>query len=285
MTQLLSVKNLNKRFPNFQLKNINVELDGGLVLGLIGENGAGKTTFLKCILNMMHIDSGEVLIFGQNMSNTEKDVKKELGVVFEQCPFGDHIEIKDVADIIKRMHPKFNEAKFYDYTEHFGLPRKQKIKTFSKGMKMKLSIVTALACDPRLLILDEPTSGLDPVVRGEILDIFSDFVSDEEHGIIFSSHITSDIEQIADYVVYIDHGQIVFNKEKDEIRDNFAIVKMTAEQFSHFDPQLCLGYEKSQFGVEALVENKSDIQEAYPELIFERVNLDQIMRYHSKGGK
>lgn len=285
MTQLLSVKNLTKRFPNFELRNINLELEGGYVLGLIGENGAGKTTFLKCILNMLHIDQGEVMVLGKNTQNADKDIKKDLGVVFEQCPFGDHIEIKDVADIIKKIHPNFDEAKFYDYIQHFNLPRKQKIKTFSKGMKMKLSIVTALACQPKLLILDEPTSGLDPVVRGEILDIFSDFVSDEEHGIIFSSHITSDIEQIADYVVYIDHGEIVFNKEKDEIRDHFAIVKMTADQFNHFDLQLCLGYEKNQFGVEALVENKYEIQEAYPELVFEHVNLDQIMRFHSKGGK
>ncbi len=284
MAKLLSVKNLNKHFPNFELKNINLELEGGFVLGVIGENGAGKTTLLKCILNMLHIDSGEIFVLGKNLHQHDKEIKKEVGVVFEQCPFGDHVEIKDAVSILKRIHPNFNEVKFYDYVEHFKLPRNQKIKTFSKGMKMKLSIITALSYEPKLLILDEPTSGLDPVVRGEILNLFSDFVSDDEHGVIFSSHITSDIEQIADYIVYMNHGEIIFNKERDDIHDNFAIMKMSIEEFEHFDVSLCLGYEKNRFGVEVLIENKSEFQEAYPEFVFERATLDQIMRFYSKGG-
>ena len=225
MENILEVKNLNKRYKEFELKNINLSLPHGMIMGLIGENGAGKTTTIKSILNLIRIDSGEIKIFGLDLGKDEKEIKENVGVVLDDSFLSEYLTGKDINKIMKKIYKNWDEELFFKYLKEFNLPIDKISKEFSSGMKMKLKIAVALSHKPKLLILDEPTSGLDPVARNEILDIFQDFIENGENSILVSSHITSDLEHVADYITFINNGEIVMCKDKDELLEKYGIVK------------------------------------------------------------
>ena len=230
MDNIIKVNNLTKTYDNFKLDNITLEIKKGSIIGLIGENGAGKTTLIKLLLGLIKKDKGDILLFNKTLNSK---VKEDIGVVLDDSFFPEVIKVKDVNPVMKNIYKSWDEKLFFKYLKDFSLNENMLIKNLSKGLKKKLEIITALSHHPKLLILDEPTSGLDPVVRKEILDIFLDFIENGENSILFSSHITSDIESIADYIIFIDNGKLVFDKEKDDILDNYGIgvMIMTLRRF------------------------------------------------------
>ena len=228
------VKNLCKEFEDFMLDHVSFQVPKGRIVGFIGENGAGKSTTIKLILNELKKDSGEIEIFGADYADSS--VKEDIGVVFDECNFHEIFTADNIEKILSKVYKSWDSSLYRQYLKRFKLPANKPIGSFSKGMKMKLSIISAMAHKPKLLILDEATTGLDPVVRDEILDLFLEFIQDEEHSIFFSSHITSDIQKIADYVILIHQGKIIFEEQKDDLVYNYGIIRCRREQFSSIDP-------------------------------------------------
>ncbi len=283
MENVLEIKNLCKKYNGFELKNINMELPKGMIMGLIGENGAGKTTTIKAILNIINKDSGQVKIFGMDVE--QKEVKKDIGVVLDDSFLSEYLTPKDINKIMKNFYIGWNEELYFKYIEKFKLPINKISKDYSSGMKMKLKIAAALAHSPKLLILDEPTSGLDPVARNEILDIFQDFIQDEEHSILVSSHITSDLEHIADYITFINNGEIVFTKPKDELLEEYGIVKCNEKEFETFNKNDYIKFKKSKYEYEVLIENKYEFKKKYNVQVIDKPTIEDIMLIYIKGEK
>ena len=283
MTNCIEIKGLCKSYGDFALNNINLTLPGGSILGLIGENGAGKTTTIKCILNLIHRDAGEITLLGYDNIREERLAKQDIGLVLDECFFSDALRPLDLDKILAPAYREWDRKLFRSYLDKFGLPEKKLIKEFSRGMKMKLSLSAALAHHPRLLILDEATAGLDPVVRDEILDEFLGFIQDEDHAILMSSHITSDLEKVADYIAYIHQGQVVLSDAKDNILDSYGRVGCTAAQLENIDPRDVLHTRKGAFGAEALVKDRAAFARKYPMLLVERTTLEDIMLFVGKG--
>lgn len=285
MENILEITNLNKKYDGFELKNVNITLPKGTIMGLIGENGAGKSTTIKSILNIINSDSGEVRIFEKDNKKYEKEIKEDIGVVLDDSFLSDYLTPNDINKIMKNIYKKWDEKLYFKYIEDFKLPKNKMAKEFSTGMKMKLKIVTSFSHHPKLLILDEPTAGLDPVARTEILDIFQDFIQDEEHGIFVSSHITSDLEHIADYITFISNGEILFTKTRDELLDNYGIVKCSDEEFRKIDKNDYVKYKKNKYEYDVLVENKFDFKKKYDIEIIDKPSIDDIMVIYIKGEK
>ena len=283
MKNCIEIKGLCKSYGDFSLNNIDLTLPGGSILGLIGENGAGKTTTIKCILNLIRRDAGEITVLGHDNIREEKSAKQDIGLVLDECFFHDTLRPRDVGKILAPAYKNWDEALYRDYLDKFGLPEKKLIKEFSRGMKMKLSLSAALAHRPKLLILDEATAGLDPVVRDEILDEFLGFIQDEEHAILMSSHITSDLEKVADYIAYIHQGEVVLSDSKDNILDSYGRVACTAGQLEAIDPHDILHTRRGSFGCEALVKDRTAFARKYPMLLVERTTLEDIMLFVGKG--
>lgn len=283
MTNCIEIKGLCKSYGDFALKDIDLKLPGGSILGLIGENGAGKTTTIKCVLNLIRRDAGEITLLGYDNIGEEDLAKQDVGVVLDECFFHDTLRPRDVGKVLAPAYKNWDEALFREYLDKFGLPEKKFIKEFSRGMKMKLSLSAALAHHPKLLILDEATAGLDPVVRDEILDEFLGFIQDEDHAILMSSHITSDLEKVADYIAYIHQGQVVLSDAKDNILDSYGRVGCTAAQLESIAPHDVLRTRKGAFGCEALVQDRSAFARKYPMLMVERTTLEDIMLFVGKG--
>ena len=283
MTNCIEIKGLCKSYGDFSLKNIDLTLPGGSILGLIGENGAGKTTTIKCILNLIRRDAGEITLLGYDNISEERLAKQNIGLVLDECFFHDTLRPLDVGRVLAPAYKNWDQALFRDYLDKFSLPEKKLIKDFSRGMKMKLSLSAALAHRPKLLILDEATAGLDPVVRDEILDEFLGFISDEDHAILMSSHITSDLEKVADYIAYIHQGQVVLSDSKDAILDSYGRVGCTAAQLEAIAPGDVLRVRKGSFGCEALVKDRAAFARKYPMLLAERTTLEDIMLFVGKG--
>lgn len=284
MENNLQISNLSKHYKDFSLKNISFDLPCGAIMGLIGENGAGKTTTIKAILNMIKIDGGQILIFGKDHIAGEQKIKEQVGIVLDKGFFYEEINPEEICLIMLKTVKAFDKAKFYEYLKLFELPSKP-IKSFSRGMLVKLKIAIALSRPARLLILDEPTSGLDPVVRTEILDLLQEFVQDEEKSILISSHITSDLEQIADYISYINNGELVFCQNKDSLLEQYGILRCDQSELSLIDKSLIVGTRKNQFNIEALIKNKAAIKRAYPKLTVDKATIDEIMLYHVRRDK
>ena len=283
MTNCIEVRGLCKSYGDFALKDVDLTLPGGSILGLIGENGAGKTTVIKCILNLIHRDAGTIRLLGYDNVKEERLAKEDVGIVLDECFFHDNLRPRDVGRILAPSFHTWDEALFRNYLDKFGLPEKKLIKEFSRGMKMKLSLSAALAQRPKLLILDEATAGLDPVVRDEILDEFLGFIRDEDHAVLMSSHITSDLEKVADYIAYIHQGQVVLSDSKDNILDSYGRVGCTAAQLAAIAPQDVLRTRRGAFGCEALVQDRAAFARKYPELMVERTTLEDIMLFVGKG--
>lgn len=285
MENVLEVRNLSKKYNGFELKNINLELPKGMIMGLIGENGAGKSTTIKSILNIIDRDCGEIKIFNLDNKENEKRVKEEIGVVLDDSFLSDYLNPVDINKIMKNIYINWDENLYFKYIEEFKLPKNKMTKEYSSGMKMKLKIAMALSHHPKLLILDEPTSGLDPVARNEILDIFQDFIQDEENSILVSSHITSDLERVADYITFINNGEIVITKPKDELIENYGIVKCTEEEFKKIDKKDFIKYKKNRYEYDILVEDKVSFKQKYDIEIIDKPTIDEIMVIYIKGEK
>ncbi|MDU5275505.1 MAG: ABC transporter ATP-binding protein [Peptoniphilus lacydonensis] len=276
----IEIKNLNKEFKDFELNIENLKIPKGAVIGLIGENGAGKTTFLKCILDLYKYD-GEIKIFGEKV---HKESFEEIGAVLSNSFFSDNFKVKDVVDILKVAYKNFDEKMFYDCVNRFKMPKNKKLKELSTGNLMKLKIISAICHKPDLLILDEPTSGLDPVIRDEIIEFLFDYIRNDDRTILFSSHILSDIEKIADYIIYIRDGEIIFYDEKDTLIENYGILKTTEENLEDYG-DFILRTRKNKYSTEALIKNVDVFKEFYPNEIVDRVNVEDIMIFLSRGAK
>lgn len=224
----LEVKNLSKNYHNFKLDNISFTLKDGSIMGFVGANGAGKSTTIKAILNLINIDSGEILFNGKSLSPT---LKNDIGVVFDECYFYGDLNVLDIEKIHAKMYKNWDSKRYFEYIDIFELPKKESFETFSKGMKMKLNIVIALSHNPKLLILDEATTGLDPIVRNQILDVFSKFVENGENSILMSSHIVSDLERLCDSITYIDKGKLLFSMDRDELLSKYDCIKCDDKDF------------------------------------------------------
>ena len=285
MENNLEVKNLCKKYNGFELKDINLELPKGMIMGLIGENGAGKTTTITAILNMINRDSGKIAIFGLDNIKDGKQIKEDIGVVLDDSFLSEYLNPIDINKIMKNIYKNWDEKLYFKYIEDFKLPKDKMSKEYSSGMKMKLKIAVALSHNPKLLILDEPTSGLDPVARNEILDIFQDFIQDEEKSILVSSHITSDLEHIADYITFINNGEIVLTKTRDELLENYGIVKCSADDFEEIDKNDFVKYKKNRYEYEILVEDKFEFKRKYKFEIIDKPTIEDIMLIYIKGEK
>ena len=251
MANAIEIKNLKKTYGDFTLSIDSLEIPCGCIMGLVGSNGAGKSTMIKSILDLIKTDSGEITING--VSNRLESAREDVGVVFDEIKFSQVFTASDVRLVLKGVYRNWDDALWNQYMEQFKLPLKKKIKEFSRGMKMKLSLAVALAHHPKLLILDEATSGIDPVVRDEILDLFLEFIQDEQHTILASSHIISDLEKAADYVTFINNGRIVFCEEKDTLMDKYRIVKCGNEELDAINADDIVGKRTNTFGAELLM--------------------------------
>lgn len=277
MENILELEGLSKSYDDFTLKNVDFNLPKGSIMGLVGENGAGKTTIIKLILNLIKKESGSIKVFDLDNIENEQHIKEKIGVVLDESYFHDNLKAKDINLIMSNIYSNWDKNVFFYYVKKFRLPMDKIVKEFSKGMKMKLSIAVALSHDPQFLILDEPTSGLDPIVRSEILDIFLDFIQDEEKSILFSTHITSDLDKIADYITFIHEGEIIFSETKDDMINDFGIIKCGKDDFYKIDKMDIVGYRRSQFSYEVLINNKRQNRIKYNTFIIDSVNLEEIM--------
>ena len=282
MTNSIEIRGLCKSYGDFALDRVDLTLPGGAIMGLIGENGAGKTTTIKCILNLIRRDAGEITLMGHDNRAEERLAKAEIGVVMDECFFHDTLRPRDIDRILAPVYSHWDSALFSSYLDKFRLPEKKFVKEFSRGMKMKLSLAAALAHRPRLLILDEATAGLDPVVRDEILDEFLGFICDEDHAILLSSHITSDLEKVADYITYLHQGRVVLSEAKDVILDSYGRAAGTADQLARVDPADLVRVRRGSFGWEGLVADRAAFQRKYRDLLVEKTTLEDIMLFIGK---
>lgn len=283
MTNSIEINGLNKAYPGFALQDVSLTLPGGAIMGLIGENGAGKTTIIKCILNLIGRDSGRIKLMGWDNIREERLAKQDVGMVLDECFFHDTLRARDVGAILAPVYRDWNAQMFGDYLDKFKLPEKKFVKEYSRGMKMKLSLAAALAHRPRLLVLDEATAGLDPVVRDEILDEFLGFIRDEEHSILISSHITSDLEKVADYITYLHQGRVVLSDSKDEILLRYGRLGCSQSELESVDREDLIRVRRGSFGCEALVADRAAFQRKYPGLMVDPVGLEDIMLFVGKG--
>ena len=283
MESALHVDNVTKDYGQFTLKNVSFDLPKGSIMGLVGENGAGKTTILKLILNLIKKDEGAITVLGLDHIKDEQRIKEQIGIVFDESHFHGNLTIHDVAKIHRRMYRKWDEQQFSMYVKKLKLPEAKIIKEFSKGMKMKLSIAVALSHHPKLLLLDEATSGLDPIVRDEILDLFLDFIQDEECSILFSSHITSDLEKVADYITFIHNGELVFSESKDDLLYHYGILKCGKKEFESVDQSDVMAFRSGQFGYEALVRDKEKMKRKYRDMIIDPISIEEMMVLFVRG--
>lgn len=285
MNSALILKNVNKKYEksNFAIKDISFSVPEGSIVGFIGENGAGKSTTMNCILNVIRRDSGTIEIFGREMTDEDIDIRENIGVVYDSNNFPEYLTAKQLADILGRIYSKWDDFCFEQFLRRFGLPESQKIKSYSRGMSMKLAIAVALSHDSKLLILDEATSGLDPIMRDEILDVLLEFVKQENHSILLSSHITSDLEKIADYIVFIHNGEIILNKTKDELIYEYGVIRCSENDFYNILPEDILSSMKKDYQIDVLIKNKKLMEKKYKNLIIDSVSLDEIMLLLAKG--
>lgn len=274
----LQIDNLTKHYKNFTLNNVSFNIPEGTIMGLIGENGAGKSTIINLITGAAVMDSGQISIYGKLSDKLSKDEKAEIGTVISGCGFPEELTASDVNNIMKSVYKQWDSKKFFEYIERFSLYKKSRIKTYSTGMKVKLEIAIALSHNARLLILDEVTNGLDPSARMEILDMLLDFIQDEKRAVLISSHIIGDLEKICDYITFIHKGKIVFSENKDDILDKYAVINVDGKKMKELDDKAVISVSRTNFSEKALV-----YREAIP-LGFEteKTSIEDIMLYYIK---
>lgn len=277
MEYILEVNHLEKRYDKFHLKDISFSLPYGTIMGFVGENGAGKTTTMGCILQTLKKDAGTVKIFGKELQKEDRAPLEEIGVVYDAENFPPGLTPKQLSKVMDDIYSNWDDRVFFEYLKQFQLDENKKIKTFSKGMGMKLGIAAALAHKPKLLILDEATSGLDPVVRDEMLDVFLDFVQEEDHAVFLSSHITTDLEKVADYITFIHNGTIILTASKDDLMYRYGVLRCTGEQFQIIEKEDILAYRKRDYQIDVLVENLEEVKRKYGNVVADHVSIDDIL--------
>lgn len=285
MENILELQQVSKTFSrsNFALDKISFSLPYGAIGGFVGENGAGKTTTIGCILNTIHKDSGTIKLFGREMQDADTDIREKIGVVYDGDNFPGFWTAKRLSQVMEGIYAQWDEGLFQKYLADFHLPPRQKIKDYSKGMTMKLAIAAALSHHPQLLILDEATSGLDPVMRDEMLDVFLEFVQEEDHSILLSSHITSDLEKIADYITFIHNGKLIMTVSKNDLVYNYAVMRCKESQFLALDPSDMIAFRKRDFQIDVLVSDGKKAQRKYKDVVVDHVSVDEIMLLLVKG--
>ena len=276
---MIEIIGLNKSYTKseFKLKDVNFTLPTGEIMGFIGENGAGKTTTLNCILGTLIKDSGNIKLFGIDATDENSYLRDDIGVVFDVESFGTRMTPKKIANVMRTVYNNWDDDLYQDYLTSFKLPYKARIATFSRGMTMKLALAVALSHHPKLLILDEATGGLDPVARDEILDIILDFVNDGKKSVLFSSHITSDLEKIADSITFIHDGEIILSKAKDELTHEYGILRCPKSKFGDLDKHDIIAYKEREFQVDVLVHNKIVVAKKHKEIVMDKATIEEIM--------
>ena len=269
MTNAIKISGLNKTFGSFSLRDIDLEIPRGYIVGMIGENGAGKSTLIKCITGAVIPDSGTVDIPGGD--------RGDIGIVFDDCHLPMNLNIEQIGRIMRDMFPSWDQDTFDRLVLGYGLDRDKKLSTFSRGMKMKMQVAVALSHDPGTLILDEPTAGMDPAARDEFLDLIMEYIQDEEHTVLISSHITTDLERIADYIVFMHKGRLILSDEKDSILERYGLVRCGKDAYDTLDRDSIVTSRTSDMGVTALTTDKQGMREAYPELVVDDATLDDIL--------
>lgn len=285
MEYVLEVNNLTKEYKDFKLDDISLKIPKGSVVGLIGENGAGKSTFINSILNINEPEKGEVKIFNKNINEHEKDIKEDIAVIFDKSHYSEYMNAKLIGKMLSKIYKNWDNEKYYSLLENFDLPVNKKIKKFSKGMKMKLEFALALSHNPKFLILDESTSGLDPVFRDEILELLRSYTENEENSILISSHITSDLDKISDYIAFIHEGRLQFIKEYEDIHDNYGVLSCKKDFFDSLNPDDIVFYRKEAFSYKVLVKNRMELMNIYKDLIIENASVEDVMLFYIKGEK
>lgn len=278
----LELRGLNKDFGTFKLENINLKLPEGYVLGYIGQNGAGKTTTIKLIMEELKRDSGEIKVFGIPYKGNEVNYKKLIGYIPDECYFPGSFTVRDVANKIMCFYDSFNQEKFKSLVYKWNLPYDKKIKGFSKGMKLKLMFISVISRDTKLLVLDEPTSGLDPIIRDEVLELIQDYISDGKKSVLFSTHIMSDLEKIADYLYFINKGKIVFNNTKDNILEGYLLVKGGNNDLTPELKGKLIGYKQSNIGFEGII-NSNEVKRIKEGLLIEKPSIEEIIIFYING--
>ncbi|MCM3650939.1 ABC transporter ATP-binding protein [Metabacillus litoralis] len=281
MENLVELRNVMKNRSNFTLNNINLDIKSGFITGLIGPNGAGKTSLIRCMMNLMHIDSGEITLFGKTHFEATNEIKQKIGFVYDENCFYEDLSVEQNKKIVSMFYNQWEDSVFYSYLERFQVPKDKKIKQLSKGMKMKFSLAIALSHHPQLIIMDEPTSGLDPIFRREFLDILLDVVQDERKAIFFSTHMTKDLEQIADYIAFMHNGELVFSDEKENIFDHYVIVKGSKKTLNEMNSSKMIGIKETSVWFEGLLQRKDLV--SHDNLIFEKPSLEDIMYLTVRG--
>lgn len=280
---ILEITELSKDYGDFVLDKISFSLPRGVIMGLIGENGAGKSTTINCILNEIQKSSGTIRIFGKDHSTDEIEIKDKLGVVFDENHFPDIFTPEEIGKFMSGIYSAWEWQLYHQFLEKFELPKDKKIKDFSKGMKVKLAFAVALSHNAELLILDEATSGLDPIIRDDVLDMLIDFVQDESHSVLVSSHITSDLEKVADYITFIHKGKLIFTQDKDTLIDNYGIISCGAAVFDTINKSEVIAYRKEDYQFKVLVNNRTKAAKQYPNAIVSPATIEEIMLFYIKG--
>lgn len=275
----LSLRNLSKQYKNFAVDNVSFDIPCGMVVGLIGENGAGKSTIIKSILGAVHLDKGEIIFNGKNIDELPKEERQRISFVYDDVALPLDLNMVTLNKVLAKVYLQWDSEKFKSYLTKFNLPLDKPLNAFSKGMKMKAAMAVALSHESELLVLDEPTSGLDPVVRDEILELLYDYNQQVNRAILISSHITTDLEKICDYIVYIHNGKIVFNEEKDTLLSKYAVYSVNDMQLKEISANAIVRVLKRDYGIDILT-----IKEKMPEnFVSKQISLDDIMLFYSKG--
>lgn len=284
MNNAIEIKELCKSYKDFSLNNVSFSLPLGYIMGFVGQNGAGKTTTIRLILNMINRDGGEIKIFGLDNVRDEQKIKQDVAVVFDDVYFVDSWKVRGVEKALKGFYNNWNSKLYKQYVDSFKLPMEKKVKELSRGMKMKLMLAVAMSHEAKLLIFDEPTSGLDPVARDELLEIMGKYIADGQKSILFSTHITSDLEKIADYITLIDNGNIFYSGTKDDLLESFCIVRGGPHDLTEGLKKNIIGLTKNIAGFAGLLPT-SEMKHLAPEIVTETPSIDEILISISKGGR
>lgn len=283
MENVIQIKNLSKEYKDFSLKNITLSVPKGTVLGLVGANGAGKSTLIRSMLGIQQSDYDEISIFGKNLRTQEKEIKEDIAVIFDASHYSLQYTPKFIGKMLEKVYRNWDMEKYNEYLTRFNLPAEKKLKKFSKGMKMKLEFAIAFSHDPKLLILDEATSGLDPIFRDEILELIREFTVEENHTVLLSSHITSDLDKVADYIAFIHEGELQFVKTYDEIQNNYGILHCGQKFFELLREEDIVSFKKEPYEYKVLVKNKAGILNVFQDLEMEKASIEDIMLFYVKG--